>query len=108
MNEKKFKLKDNYAYNSSILCDGKLIPNYKLIELINEQYEELTRCKRFLKNQYISKLTIEDCLLCYIDKCYAGIEEVIEGEKDSYIVKHDIAIKMLKQIGEDLGIDLDE
>lgn len=37
-----------------------------------------------------------------IIECEKGIEEIINGEKDSYIVKHDIAIKMLKKLYENL------
>lgn len=33
-----------------------------------------------------------------ITACEEGIQEVIDGDKDSYIVKHDIAIGLLKQL----------
>ena len=33
-----------------------------------------------------------------ISACETGIQEVIDGDKDSYIVKHDIAIGLLKQL----------
>lgn len=64
--------------------------------------------QKFIKNHYVSKITLADTILWYIDYCQDGIEKIIEGEKDSYIVKHDIAIKILKQMAEDLGVDIDE
>ena len=47
--------------------------------------------------------TINELIDDKIQECEQGIEKIKLGEKDSYIVKHDIAIKLLKQLKEEIN-----
>ena len=47
--------------------------------------------------------TIDELIDDKIQECEQGIEKIKLGENDSYIVKHDIAIKLLKQLKEEIS-----
>lgn len=68
-----------------------------------DKYYEV--CMEELK-QVLYKSDVKDKLNNLILECENGIQETIGGEKDSYIVKHDIAIKLLKRLADELEVTL--
>ena len=68
-----------------------------------DKYYEV--CMEDLK-EIIYKEDFRNLINDLIYECETGIEETINGDKDSYIVKHDIAIKMLKKLADELEVKL--
>ena len=66
---------------------------------IRDKYTAESFCG-YLNDKYE---TINELIDDKIQDCEQGIEKIKLGEKDSYIVKHDIAIKLLKQLKEEIS-----
>ena len=71
---------------------------YKQKEYWEKQYN-LEMDRDFEYKNRVKKLVDEK-----IEYCEDGILKVIEGEKNSYIVKHDIAIKLFKELKKELDL----
>lgn len=59
-----------------------------------------------ISKQVLYSSEVQEKIKDLILECEKGINEIIEGEKDSYIVKHDIAIKMLKKLAKEIKVEL--
>ena len=83
---------------SNVHLDGTFRSMY--LKRIDVHNEKLNKLNNILAHEYAKRVCklIDD----KISECELGIEEVINGEKDSFIVKHDIAIRMLKDLKREL------
>ena len=66
---------------------------------IRDKYTAESFCD-YLNDKY---KTVNELIDDKIKECEQAIEEIRQGEKDSYIVKHDVALKLLKQLKEEIN-----